>query len=183
MKKFYIYRYYNKNDEVIYVGLTARPIAKRVKEHEVEELQKETARIEYSTVESAADMRMYELFYINKYKPKYNKRDLYKDGVNLSIPELKFIPFLSNKNAEFESIIKTATDCRVYNLLTKTGSIDVLLNNPYDTNVNNKTVDISTNGVTELKEDALKDIIENLIDTLNSLTDRNYYYLKQEKEY
>ena len=94
MKKFYIYRYYNKNDEVIYVGLTARPIAKRVKEHEVEELQKETARIEYSTVESAADMRMYELFYINKYKPKYNKRDLYKDGVNLSIPELKFIPFL-----------------------------------------------------------------------------------------
>ena len=76
MSKYYIYRYFNKNEEVIYVGLTSRPIQKRIKEHEVEELQKETYRIEYAIVETAADMRMYELYYINKYNPKFNKRDL-----------------------------------------------------------------------------------------------------------
>lgn len=57
-EKYFIYRYFDKQNTVIYVGLTSRPLSQRVKEHSVEKLQSETYRIDFSPVKTAADMRM-----------------------------------------------------------------------------------------------------------------------------
>lgn len=76
-KKYFVYRYLDKDNNVIYVGLTARPLKKRVREHKVEELNLETVKIQYIILPNEAQMRQRELYYIDAYKPKYNKRDVH----------------------------------------------------------------------------------------------------------
>ena len=38
-------------------------------------------------------MDIYEIYYINKFKPKYNKEYMNKDNFNLRLPELNFKPY------------------------------------------------------------------------------------------
>lgn len=77
----YIYRFCNKNKEVIYVGLT-KEIGGRMYHHFNnghlnEDAYEETDAIEYVEVGCETTMNLLEIYLINKYKPKYNSRRKY----------------------------------------------------------------------------------------------------------
>jgi hypothetical protein len=111
-KKYFVYRYLDKDNNIIYVGLTSRPLKERVIEHKVEELNSCTAKIQYIIVPNEARMRMRERYYINLYKPKYNKRDVY-DGLPEPMPEYdsKWINYPKNGDIkQIEWIIDTLFD-------------------------------------------------------------------------
>lgn len=170
MKEYYIYKYLNKNEEIIYIGLTSRPIQRRIKEHEVEELQKETYRIEYAKVKTEADMRMYELYYINKYNPKFNTRDLYVDGNQITLPELNFVPYLETN---IEQDIRNTLNERIYSSWVKDGQIDIIVNDAYERR-KEKSVSLNINGQPKLKKEELIKVIEQLISGLNDISDNMY---------
>lgn len=158
-EKYFIYRYFDKQNTVIYVGLTSRPLSQRVKEHSVEKLQSETYRIDFSPVKTAADMRMYELFYINKYTPKYNTRDLYVDNNTVDLPELTFQPYL-DKSHPFTDYIETDPESRKYRFETKGGHSLVTLADPFAKHHDNVT--LSVTGEITFSKKSLQAYIEEL---------------------
>lgn len=111
-KKYFVYRYLDINKNIIYVGLTSRPLKHRVKEHKMEELNNETSKIQYIIVPNETQMRMRERYFINLYKPKYNKAELY-DGLPEPMPEYdgKWIDYPKNGDIkQVEWIIDTLFD-------------------------------------------------------------------------
>ncbi len=77
-KKFYIYRFIDENENIIYIGRT-NDISRRIlKEHFTpnthlpNECYLETARVEYVEFEYESEEVAYEAILINKEKPKYN---------------------------------------------------------------------------------------------------------------
>lgn len=96
MKSNYnIYMFINKNEEVIYVGKTKR-IEQRL---ELQHFTKsghcptscylETVEIWYADVENESEMAIYEIYFINQHKPKYNKTYMYESSVkNELLPDL-----------------------------------------------------------------------------------------------
>lgn len=153
-----IYRYFDKQNNVIYVGLTSRPLKRRVKEHSIEQLQSETDHIDFAMVPSEADMRMYELFYINKYQPKYNKRDLYKDGNTINLPELTFQPYLTTSDAEI--VTRPQADMRNYLCRCPGGVISIGVIDPYSKHPD--TVALSITGKPVLNKSAMQELIKTL---------------------
>lgn len=86
MKIYYIYKFLDENNEIIYVGKT-RDINSRMSTHFgsnghlTAECYNNVKKIMYFTCNSGADMDILERYYINKIKPKYNTVDT---NLNLS---------------------------------------------------------------------------------------------------
>ena len=111
-KKYFVYRYLDKDNNIIYVGLTARPLKHRVREHMVEELNNETVKIQYIIVPNESQMHQREWYYIDAYKPKYNKRDVHSGKPEI-MPEYdaKWIDYpKGNDIKQVEWIIDTLMD-------------------------------------------------------------------------
>lgn len=177
--KYCIYRYLNKKKEIIYVGLTARPIAKRIREHEKEALDNETFYVEYAEVASKSIMQQYEIFYINKYRPKYNIRLLDENGAKLlELPELEFKPF-KKKNETIEINIIPRSDEREYSLKFNHGLIESQIINPYARNNADKKININTKGELILNKQEVKLVIEMLIQATNDLLEDSFLELKE----
>ncbi len=154
--EYYIYRYFNSKNKVIYVGLTGRPIKRRVYEHKTEDLQKETDHIDFATVATESDMRMYELYYINKYQPKYNRRDMYIDGQTLHLPELTFQPYLEEQ--ESENAYVSSVDKRDYVFRCTGGNVILSILNPYDKRPEKAVITVEGNP--ELNRQTLESLME-----------------------
>lgn len=81
-----VYRFINNNNEIIYVGKTQNGIKNRINQHFSKsghldsQCYKEVSRIEYIIAHSQIDMDIKELYYINKWKPKYNIISKYEDN-------------------------------------------------------------------------------------------------------
>ena len=74
-KDYYVYKFFDEKDEVIYVGLTNN-INNRISSHKSgSDFWGLINRIEYAKCKNSTDMRITELILINYYNPKYNKRD------------------------------------------------------------------------------------------------------------
>ena len=69
---YYIYKYV-ENDKIIYIGKTVN-LRRRIQEHSKEEKFKKhsDALVYYFKCASEADMTIYEIYYIYKYKPELN---------------------------------------------------------------------------------------------------------------
>lgn len=76
--KSYIYRFIDKNQKVAYVGKTNN-LNKRYNQHFgkrghlTKECYNSVWKIEYIKVDSELNALLLETYYINKYRPKYNK--------------------------------------------------------------------------------------------------------------
>lgn len=86
MKKYYVYRFLNSENEIIYVGKTSN-LQNRMKQHFSDHnghLPKDcydnVVKIEYIELNHPIDMTIYELYYISQYKPKYNTNDILYDN-------------------------------------------------------------------------------------------------------
>ena len=60
-----------------------------------------------ANIENEYWMSLYEITLISKYKPKYNKGDLYKSNTFLTIPKLNWIPYICEEDARNIYFLKT----------------------------------------------------------------------------
>lgn len=86
---YYIYKFYNQDDEVIYVGKTI-DIKQRFYQHSKKDWWHEVVKIEISELETKLWWDIYEQFYINKHKTKYNVKDTKIKYKKFDYPELDF---------------------------------------------------------------------------------------------
>ena len=72
-KHYYIYRFLNENNEVLYVGKTYNELLKRILGHVnlkllTDSQLKEIDKIQYIEISNAFDWHILEIFYINYFK-------------------------------------------------------------------------------------------------------------------
>lgn len=89
---YFIYKIYS-NDDLIYIGKTNN-IYSRIKNHLSQQpWKKEITRLEIADCKTKIDMDIYEKYYINKLKTKYNLSIVYDDSPTFKIGELVFKKF------------------------------------------------------------------------------------------
>lgn len=91
-KQIGLYRFMDINNQVIYVGRSQTGISERLKGHKhlPEECYESVCSVEYLPCENRSETVIMELFYINKYKPKYNTADLYEGKITTEIKNAKW---------------------------------------------------------------------------------------------
>lgn len=101
-KKYVLYKIFYSGadgDFVAYLGRTKQPINARLRGHFYKlPMHKlidifSVSRIELAECKSEADMFLYEIYYINKFKPALNRDDKAADDLTISLPELEFRPY------------------------------------------------------------------------------------------
>jgi excinuclease UvrABC nuclease subunit len=132
LKKYYVYRFLNRNRNIIYIGRT-KDIDKRIKTHFSNghlpnKCYEETEFIEISEFSCKADTYIYEVYLISKYKPKYNTefKDI-KCSIQLSDIEFKPYPRLIKVIRSIDkSVLLTNKDINLYNELgeIQTGKLE-----------------------------------------------------------
>ena len=94
-KGFILYRIYY-GDTIIYLGRTKQSLQNRIRGHLFKKPMhrsidiNEVTKIEYADFDSEADMNVYEIYYINLYKPPLNVDDKCKDNLTVSLPEIEW---------------------------------------------------------------------------------------------
>lgn len=98
-KKFCVYRYLDKLENVIYVGITEQELYKRIAQHksDLNGLSRYANKIEYDFVKTKAEMIIYEIYYINKYKPRFNVKDKFEDTFTMGLPGLKWKAYIDTR--------------------------------------------------------------------------------------
>ena len=107
----YTYRFVDTNENVIYVGYTGQTMAKRISQHFTKghlpkKCYKSIARIDYIKWDSKSDAQVMEVYYINKYHPKFNKLDKQGDRLNIQIEdekEWKVYQVIKKPNIKYEA--------------------------------------------------------------------------------
>lgn len=101
--KYYVYMFLDERNNVIYVGRTTE-LNKRMSGHKhlSDECYRSIKTRLYAELESYADMAIYELYYINKIKPKYNTSQKKDEPVKLELEELKWKKYKSNDHIKLK---------------------------------------------------------------------------------
>ena len=91
-KQIGLYRFMDINNQVIYVGRSQTGISERLRGHKhlPEECYESVCSVEYLPCENRSETVIMVLFYINKYKPKYNTVDLYEGKITTEIKNVKW---------------------------------------------------------------------------------------------
>jgi predicted GIY-YIG superfamily endonuclease len=81
----YVYRFVDESNNIIYVGKT-KNLKNRMNGHFTRghlplECYSSVAKIEYLKFENETIARMEEVKYINMYRPRYNKSDVFRDTI------------------------------------------------------------------------------------------------------
>jgi hypothetical protein len=97
-KKYYVYKFLDANDNVLYVGKTTKKLKYRLSGHYhlPKDCYTKISSIEYCTLFSKIDMDLYELYYINKYKPQYNSFGVCNDTPSNCMKDVKWKRLSSN---------------------------------------------------------------------------------------
>lgn len=94
----FLYKIYY-DDTLIYLGRTRQKLQSRLHGHFFKAPMlrviniKSVSRIEYAEFKTEADMFLYEIYYINKLKPPFNRDDKSKEILTIHLPEVVFVPF------------------------------------------------------------------------------------------
>lgn len=89
-----IYKLYVKN-ELVYIGKTGN-LKSRINSHTKEKIKwkSQIDRVEYSKIPNGDMCSIYEIYYISKYKPKYNKEHRASLSIDkIDLPEIAFTEF------------------------------------------------------------------------------------------
>ena len=99
-RKYLLYRVYYGN-KIVYVGRTSQPLQTRLHGHLFKAPMMRTfnidlfTKIEFSELTTEADMFLYEIYYINKWKPTLNVDDKSGEELTLTLPELEWTEFIT----------------------------------------------------------------------------------------
>ena len=88
----YTYRFKDIYDNTIYIGYTGQKMSERMNQHFTKghlpkECYKSVAKIEYIKWKTKSDAQVMEVYFINKYKPKFNKQDKRSDTLTIQLEE------------------------------------------------------------------------------------------------
>lgn len=80
--KGYVYRFLDSQGSIIYVGKT-NDMKRRMRQHFLrghlpKECYKKTNEVQYMKFKSEVESSIYEIYYINKFKPIFNKKDKFR---------------------------------------------------------------------------------------------------------
>ena len=105
-----VYRFLDKDGNVLYVGSTQNSLSARIGNHSCNghllgKCYDDTVSIEYIMLPTKADRKIAELYFINKYQPSYNTKDKDKLGISFNIPFLEC--FTWKKYEGFVSFLQT----------------------------------------------------------------------------
>lgn len=98
MKTYTIYKIYY-GSMLVYVGRTKLKLQTRLHGHFFNKAMHKyidifkVTKVEYAETKTVADMYLYEIYYINKYKPPINRDDKADDELTIELPELVFKPY------------------------------------------------------------------------------------------
>ena len=88
----YTYKFNDKYDNVIYIGYTGQTVAQRMNQHFTkghlpQSVYEEVAKIEYIKHKTKSDAQVWEVYLINKYKPRYNTLNKKNDILTIDLGE------------------------------------------------------------------------------------------------
>lgn len=95
----YLYRLYNPSKELIYIGKTTEEdVVNRIKSHlacynslKLEDLWKDEVKyFDYAELKNEFELAVYEIYYIAKHNPIYNKQYNFACDITLEFDELEF---------------------------------------------------------------------------------------------
>jgi len=89
----YIYRFFDKDNVCLYVGKTIK-LKSRFNQHKQDkDWWQEIVKIEYAEVGRDFMIDLYEIFYINELKGKYNAKDIKVKYARFDYPKLEFVEY------------------------------------------------------------------------------------------
>lgn len=110
-KGFILYRIFY-GDCMAYLGRTKQPLQSRIRGHmfaapmhRAIDIHNVT-RIEYTELQTEADMNLYEIYFINLWKPPLNVDDKAKDSPTIHLPELRWHEFIPARWEEWKQQLK-----------------------------------------------------------------------------
>lgn len=88
----FTYRFKDIYDNIIYVGYTGQQMSERMNQHFTKghlpkDCYSSVAKIEYIKWKTKSDAQVMETYFINKYKPKYNKQNKRNDALTITLDE------------------------------------------------------------------------------------------------
>lgn len=96
IEEYFLYRFLDKFNNIIYIGRTNN-IKNRMSQHFKnghlpEECYNSIYKIEYAEIKTYVEMCIYEIYYINKEFPIYNKKskDSTQKEINIKLPEIEW---------------------------------------------------------------------------------------------
>lgn len=108
----YVYRFINIQQQIVYIGRTNNLKRRLTREHFTERghlgetCYRETQNVEYARVASVNESKMYEMYLIEKYQPKYNEQGVSGGAIGIPMPELQWKTYKINKNSENTGVSK-----------------------------------------------------------------------------
>ena len=97
-KSCYLYRIYY-GDQLVYLGRTNQKLQDRIRGHLFKKPMhrsiyiEHVTKIEYAEFTSRADRNIYEIYFINLWKPTLNIDDKVRDKVTIRLPDVEWKPF------------------------------------------------------------------------------------------
>lgn len=92
---YFVYKFMDNNHQIIYIGKTIRLAARMVQHfksdnHLTDECRDKVKYIFYSSLRTNAEMDIYEIYLIDKYRPQYNTKSVYEqeEVSSIVLPEL-----------------------------------------------------------------------------------------------
>ena len=95
---FILYRIWY-GDSLVYLGRTKQPLQSRIRGHLFKKPMHRSiainlvTKIEYAAFPTEADMNLYEIYFINLWKPPLNIDDKCKDELTVHLPEVEWSTF------------------------------------------------------------------------------------------
>lgn len=95
IKGYILYKIYY-GDHLVYLGRTKQPLQNRLRGHLFKKPMhrvidiSQVSKVEYAMFKTEADMNLYEIYYINLYKPQLNIDDKTRDELTVKLPEVEF---------------------------------------------------------------------------------------------
>lgn len=95
---FLLYRIWY-GDTLVYLGRTKQPLQSRIRGHLFKKPMQRSisinlvTKIEYASFKTEADMNLYEIYFINLWKPPLNIDDKCKDELTVCLPDVKWNTF------------------------------------------------------------------------------------------
>lgn len=156
---FYLYRFYYKN-LIVYVGRTKQKLQDRIRGHLFAKPMhraidvNQVSKIEYCILPTQADMFLYEIYFINKYKPILNVDDKAIDDLTITLKEPEWFEFDINTKLfnKWKSEITIKNDVTGYSYRR--------LRNEHAIKESNKMFLRELDNLNEEEKEQLRDIIE-----------------------
>lgn len=86
--KFGIYMFFDENKEIIYIGKSTSDLIGRMLQSF--EQKKYPAYVMLGYPKTKSDTNVYEVYYISKYKPRFNKESKNDDALTIELPDIEF---------------------------------------------------------------------------------------------